>query len=178
MEKQFDEIKQFMDSTRQQLAFSTQTKLDEIDLYGHLRLALETIGTSISKADRRFCSLVSVCKDLSVRVCSTEIMTSVVKNQLEDNMQMIGDHLGNLTDKVKGLDCKFDLLHCKLNSRSREFRADTSDAKDKLCHFYKLGKCTRESCQFSHDFVVTSISQSKGKLETAIPYTAAPLGRK
>ena len=65
----------------------------------------------------------NITKNTDVRTTSTEILASTLRHVLDDHVEL-------LLERVHLLDCKFDLLRCKVDSRSREFRKDISDLKD------------------------------------------------
>jgi len=69
-----------------------------------------------------------------------------------------------MTNSFQGMNCKFDLLHGKLNSRVRELRSDLTDVRESsLCKYFLNGCCTRgENCRYSHD-VSSSPEHYKGK---------------
>ena len=144
-----DVVNGFMLTTHQQLSYLLQSKVDEVTHWTSSSLILGKIDANVqqgiqsfSKLLRKVNELEKITKNTDVRTTSTEILASTLRRDLDDHTEL-------LLERVHLLDCKFDLLRCRLDSRSREFRKDISDLKDTPCRFHREGRCTHGSdCKF------------------------------
>jgi len=123
-----------MEATSAQLTFLMAHKLDEVTHWSSVRCMLDNIGTAVFQADRKFKDMELLMKDISRRQVSTEIMTSAFRRELDEHAQ-------HMTDSFQGTNCKFNLLHGKLNSRVRELRSDLTDVRESSLCKYFLNRC-------------------------------------